>query len=173
MRNVYGWSAVALMCLVGSAFAQNEAQPLQPGVGQQPRSTAGQQPGQPGGLGQQGLRQQQAGQHGTSDQQIAAFLLACCRNEIEISKFAHDRLQSQEAKAFAEKMVREHTPGCEQMAQMAGPLGQGLHVGGHDEAQPGALRPGATRPGQPGATQPRTPGADRPGIRSWHTTRGS
>lgn len=177
MRNVYGWSMAALVCLTGFAFAQNEAQPLQPGAGAQPGASATQparpgigQPGQPGrqpgqpGFGQPGQPGQPgvAGrmQAGTSDQQIAALILAGCRNEIEIAKFAKDRLQSEQAKQFADKLLQEHAPGCERLAQLAGPLGQGLHVG-HEADTPATLRPGATRPGLPGADRP---GADRPGL---------
>lgn len=63
------------------------------------------------------------------DQQIAALLWGCCKNEIEISRFALDRLQTEQAKAFAEKMIREHSQGCEKIQQIAGNL-----VGQHDHA---------------------------------------
>jgi predicted outer membrane protein len=166
MRNVYGWSMVAVVCLAGFGFAQNPAQPTRPGIGAQPGGAAAQparpgvvQPGRPGAIQpvRPGEFREAGGQAASPDQQIAAFVLAHCRNEIEISKFAQDKLQSPEAKAFAEKMVREHSPGCEQIARIAGPLAEGIHVGDHEGAAPGADRPGALRPGA-------RPGTDRPGA---------
>lgn len=59
---------------------------------------------------------------GTSDQQIAAVLYGCCHNEIEIAKLGQSKAQSPEVKQFAEKMIREHTPGCEAMKTLAGNL---------------------------------------------------
>jgi predicted outer membrane protein len=59
---------------------------------------------------------------GTSDQQIAAVLYSCCHNEIEIAKFGQSKAQSPEVKQFAEKMIREHTAGCDAMKTLAGNL---------------------------------------------------
>ena len=70
---------------------------------------------------------QKTASHG--DQQIAALIWGCCKNEIEISRFALDRLQTEQAKAFAEKMIREHSQGCEKIQQLAGNL-----AGQHDHA---------------------------------------
>jgi predicted outer membrane protein len=58
----------------------------------------------------------------SSDQQIAAFLCGAAHNEIELAKFAQTKLQSPEAKQFAERMIREHTPSCEKMKGKAGNL---------------------------------------------------
>src|SRR5262249_22052636 len=57
-----------------------------------------------------------------SDQQIAALIFGAAHNEIEVAKFAQTRLQSEHAKQFAEKMIRDHQPGCDAMKRMAGNL---------------------------------------------------
>ena len=59
---------------------------------------------------------------GTADQQIAAFLFGCTRNEVEISKIAQDKATSEEVRDFAAMMVKDHTPGMEKLQQLAGPL---------------------------------------------------
>jgi predicted outer membrane protein len=78
------------------------------------------QPGQP--EGQQRLTQQ-GGQSNAADQQIAALILGGCHNEVEISKFVQSKLQSPEAKSFAEKMVSDHTADCEAYQKWAGKQG--------------------------------------------------
>ena len=45
-----------------------------------------------------------------------------CRNEIEIAKLAEQKSQTPEIRDFAQKMVKEHTPGCQEMQRLAGPL---------------------------------------------------
>ena len=80
-------------------------------------------------------RSAEAGRTGASsmsNQQIAALIHGGCRNEIEISKFALERLKSPEAKQFAEKMISEHQAGCEKVAQIAGSLA--AHSGDHGAA---------------------------------------
>src|SRR5947209_1237905 len=59
-------------------------------------------------------------------------------NEIEISKWAESKCTNDECREFAQRMVRDHTPGCEEMKQLAGNLathGQGQSgraaAGGH------------------------------------------
>jgi predicted outer membrane protein len=74
----------------------------------------------------------------TADQQIAALLYNCCRNEIEISKFAQDKLQSPEAQKFAERMVAEHEAACQKLAKFAGPA---LEGNTRLDVIPGAGRP--------------------------------
>src|SRR5262245_42210366 len=87
---------IAAFLVVTTAVAQ-ERQPLRPlqGVGAPPPAAA------------------------MSDQQIAALIYGACHNEVEVAKFAQDKLQSPEARAFAEKMIREHTPDCEAYARLA------------------------------------------------------
>jgi predicted outer membrane protein len=73
----------------------------------------------------------------TADQQIAACLHNCCRNEVEISKFALERLESNEARQFAEQMIAEHTAACEKLAKFAGGA---VSVDTRLETVPGAAR---------------------------------
>ena len=58
----------------------------------------------------------------TPDQQIAALLYSANRNEVEFSQFAETKLQSEEAKAFAAKMVKTHQPAVEKFGKWAGSL---------------------------------------------------
>lgn len=84
-----------------------------------------QQPGQPGGqrvAAQPGQQGQQGHQAGTSDQQIAAKIFGGCHNEVELAKFVQSKLQSPEAKQFAAKMIKDHTPDCEAYQKFAGNL---------------------------------------------------
>jgi len=111
----------------------------QPGQQQPGQQQPGQQ--QPGQQLQPGQRQPvgQAGQQhaGTSDQQIAALICGCAQNEIEIAKFAQEKAQSSEVKQFAEQMIREHSPACDEMRQLAGSLANHNNAG--QGAQPGSL----------------------------------
>ena len=65
-----------------------------------------------------------------AEKQVAALIFSLGFNEIEIAKFAQSRLQTEMARQFAEKMVREHTPGCESMKRIAGELV--ARIGGED-----------------------------------------
>jgi len=97
------------------------------------------QPGQPGQLRQQ-TQLTQAGQQGqgsSGDQQIAACVYGECHNEIEIAKLAESKAQNQEVRDFAQRMVRDHSPGCQQMQKLAGDLAA-------DHSQPHSAA-GATR----------------------------
>jgi predicted outer membrane protein len=78
-------------------------------------------PGQPGQ--QRGQLTQQGGQTSSADQQIAAKIHGGSHNEVEISKFAQSKLQSAEARDFAEKMVRDHTADAESYQRWAGKHG--------------------------------------------------
>jgi Domain of unknown function (DUF4142) len=49
----------------------------------------------------------------SADKQIAACLYLDGHKEIELARFAQPKLQTEQAKQFAEKMIREHTPGHE------------------------------------------------------------
>ena len=146
MRNLFAGSIVVLTVLYGVALAQTTqretpaTQPSQPQAGQlQPgQLQPGQlQPGQlqPGQLqpGQQRIGQQpvqpgqpgqiaRQGQGSLADQQVAACLYGENSNEIEIAKLAESKAQSQEVKQFAQQMIRDHTPGRDEMKQLAGNL---------------------------------------------------
>lgn len=138
---------VALAQNAGTQNANRENQGVQPGAagqkqaeaslqGNNPQANQGQQSLQQGQqrqgqqvtpqnqFGQQGQPRQQLqqGQPASADQQIAACLHGQCKNEIEISKFAESKAQSQEVRDFAKQMVTDHTPGCEELQRMAGDL---------------------------------------------------
>jgi predicted outer membrane protein len=106
MRNGFlGWGLVATFTLaVGIATAQNAP----PRVAQP--------------VGAQGSN---------ADQQIAACIYGLEHNEVEISKFAESRLQSPEAKQFAQQMVKDHTQDGDQYKQIAGNL---INAQGGDRA---------------------------------------
>jgi len=112
MRNVFA-GLVVVLGLSGVAWAQNTqpgGQAVQPRPAVQPRTAVA--PGQVGPQGRETL----------ADQQIATCVYGECHNEIEIAKFAESKAQSEEVREFAQRMVREHTPGCQEMQQLAGPL---------------------------------------------------
>jgi predicted outer membrane protein len=109
MRVIYGLSAIAVVTWVSLALAQvrDPVRPATPAPGARPVAAA---PAQAGW---------------TADQQIAALLYNGCRNEVEISKFAQEKLQSNEAQKFAERMVAEHEEACQKLAKFAGPALEG------------------------------------------------
>lgn len=104
MRVIYGLTlaVTATICL--------------PGVAQERREVPREAPGTPA------VRREAAQPAGTADQQIAAVLSVCARNEVEISKFAQDKATSEAVREFAEMMVKDHTPGLEKLQRLAGPL---------------------------------------------------
>jgi len=142
MRNVFAGLMMAIALFCGVTLAQNaqrEGQAVQPGGAVQPgravQPGAAAQPGaavQPGAVqprpaiaprpaGQQG-QPGQPGQGSTADQQIAACVYGECRIEIEVAKLAESKATSDEVREFAQRMVRDHTPGCQQMQRLAGSL---------------------------------------------------
>src|SRR5436190_23007611 len=126
MRKVCGLAIGVMLCW-GMASAQQPPVP-------RPAAPAGQlQPvqTQPGAAAGQGLS--------ASDQQIAACIFMHCRNEIEIAKFAQSKIQSDEVRAFAEKMIRDHTPDCETYQRLAGNFAPVRH----GDPDPAAGAPGA------------------------------
>jgi len=136
--------AAAVACFCGVGLAQNA-----------PRSAA-----LPPGEAARGESSQ-------SDQQIAAVLFTCGHNEITIAKFAQPKLQTEQARQFAEKMTRDHQPSCEVYQRLAGNL-----VGAVPAAVPGAgpdAAPGAPRreeglrPGAAAAPPPAGELGGRPG----------
>jgi predicted outer membrane protein len=118
MRNA-GWSMVVLCLIGGVAMAQ---QPARPGV--QPV-----RPGQPAGAPNVAGQQQHHG-----DQEIAQLIVGGNRHEIEIAKFAMNRLQSDEAKEVATKMIKDHTEAMNKFAKFAGqqPASTGTRTEGRD-----------------------------------------
>jgi len=94
-----------------------QAQPSTPGRSIQP----GQQTNPPNQFGQTGQAGRQA-QGGSSDQEIAACIYGEAANEIEIAKLAESKAQNEEVRNFAQQMVKDHTPGRDEMKQQAGPL---------------------------------------------------
>jgi putative membrane protein len=127
----------------GQIRAGQQGQAAQPGQNQfnqqgqvvQPRQPV--QPGQPVGPGGQFAQRPQTGQPGqagSSDQEIAALIHGACRNEIEIAKLGEQKAQSQDVKQFAEKMVRDHSPGCEEMQRLAGSLANSTQQRGGEAA---------------------------------------
>jgi predicted outer membrane protein len=100
MRVIYGLSAVAAIAWVSLALAQVR-DPVRPAAPARPAEAA-------------------TAQAWTADQQIAATLYYGCRNEVELSKFALTKLQSNELRDFAERMITEHTEACDKLAKIAG-----------------------------------------------------
>jgi predicted outer membrane protein len=71
-------------------------------------------------------------QNQRSDQEIAHMIVGGNRNEVEIAKFARDRLQSKEAKEVATMMIKDHTEALQKFSRLAGmPAGSG--AAGSDE----------------------------------------
>jgi len=83
---------------------------------------------QQGQFTQQGQqRQGQQGQSSRSDQEIATCVYGEASNEIEIAKLAQQKAQNEEVRDFAAQMVKEHTPGAQEMQQLAGNLASSAH----------------------------------------------
>ncbi|MHB8862489.1 MAG: DUF4142 domain-containing protein [Pirellulaceae bacterium] len=55
-----------------------------------------------------------------ADQEIAAYLLAGAKKEIELSKLGQQQAQHEAVKEFAGKMVKEHTQQAEKLARISG-----------------------------------------------------
>lgn len=166
MRNVYGWSMVAVLGLAAATFAQvrNDDEPATPrrpaadraGERAADRADDDAQPARtvrdrrdaraPGRDIEVDVK---AGGHAASgDQQLAFCIHGACKNEIAIATFAQDKLQTEAAKQFAAKMIKEHSAGCEKVEKFVG------HLADHsDHAAPGAARPGADRPARPAARE--------------------
>ncbi len=165
MRNVFGWSIVLGGCLVGIAFSQSAQRDEQPGAQPRPGGAVAQP-----GRGELPARGTERDATGTSDQQIAACIYIGCRNHMAFAEFAQDRLQNPEAKQFAEKMLADHTPGCNKMRELAGSLAAGrtweASEGPATGRTPGAApgRPG-TRTDEGAGDRPGAGADDRPGAR--------
>jgi predicted outer membrane protein len=93
----------------------------------------------------------QAGRGRTQgDSQLASWLAICNEGEIEIGKFAAERAHSDEVKAFAQKMVDEHTNFLNKLQRM----GAMASTTSGQPARPGA-RPEERVPARPGDAAPR------------------
>jgi predicted outer membrane protein len=132
MRKPAEWMAAGLLVALGGAVLAQEARE----PARAPRAD-------------QGARTARPGQWSVADQQIAACKLGGCRNEVELAKLAQEKASSPEVKAFAERMIREHTPACEKLEQVAGPL-----AAAHDH---GEAATGRDRPARPDADAPAAP----------------
>ena len=149
MRKLFAAVALAAGFLVVPALAQNPpaaapaAQPRATTQAVQPQPRQPARLNQPGAIAQPGQPAQfTQGQSGSSDQQIAACVHGAANNEIEICKFAESKCSNDECREFAQRMVRDHTPGCEEMKQLAGNLathGQGQSGRGAATGQQGHL----------------------------------
>jgi len=100
-------------------------------VGQPQTVQPGQQTIQQGQFTQQGQQRQGQQGHGSrSDQEIAACVYGEASNEIEIAKLAQQKAQSEEVREFAQQMIKEHSPGAQEMQQLAGNLVSSQPQGG-------------------------------------------
>ncbi|WP_254510351.1 DUF4142 domain-containing protein [Anatilimnocola floriformis] len=145
MRNA-GW-LIVVMCLVGgSSMVHGQTAPPRSGV--QPAVQLGAvRPGQP--------VQNAAGQQQHGDQEIAHMIVGGNRNEIEIAKFAMDRLKSNDAKEIATTMIKDHTEALNKFSKFAGQQPAHVRNNGNprtdddraDAAPPAGSAPTAARPG--------------------------
>jgi predicted outer membrane protein len=120
MRNLFGWSVVAVLVLGGVAGAQQPrpgTQPVRPGT--QPVRPGVPAAGQPGAVapGAQNMASQ------NNDQQIAAVIAICNRHEVEIAKFALPKLKSDKAKELATMLIKDHSEAADKFGKLAGPAG--------------------------------------------------
>lgn len=113
MRNVIGWAVMGVL-VCGSAVLGQETRPGVPNVRPGVRPVPGAQ--NPAGQ----VPNQAQVQYQNADQQIAAIIAACNRNEVEISKFALTKLQSAEAKEIATMLIKDHTEGANKFSKFAG-----------------------------------------------------
>ena len=116
MRTIFGFSLAAAVCVSSLSWAQERREE------RREERAVRREAGLPA-----------AHAAGSADQQIAALLFGCARNEVEISKLAEEKAASEEVRNFAAMMVKDHTPGMEKLQQLAGPL-----VSAHAPGTPGA-----------------------------------
>jgi len=105
-----------------AAQGQAGQQTIQQGQVRQPGQVGQPQTLQQGQFTQQGQQRQGQGRESLSDQEIANCVHGEASNEIEIAKLAQQKAQSEEVRQFAEQMVKEHTPGAQEMQRLAGNL---------------------------------------------------
>ena len=145
MRHVYGWSLLVAAVLVGIAAAQNVREPKRtdkPAAEPARSAPGGVQVDAEGVKVEAGTFRGEVARGGKSaDQQIAAMLYNCCKNDLELSKFAQDRLQNEQVREFAEKMIAEHQAACDKLAKFA-------HSPGGADTRLDAV-PGEPRPARP------------------------
>lgn len=129
MRN---WKQLCTTALIAALAVPAAAQvgEQQP-IGQQPSGTVIQEPGvrtlpaEPARPGEARTRPARPGQVRNAQSQeldnaaLAAWLLADLQGEIQISKAVAQKTQNEQVKAFAQKMVKEHTAQAEKLRQIA------------------------------------------------------
>jgi len=111
MRNMFGWSLLALVSMVGIVSAQARVEP-RPGA----------RPAVPAPAAAPTAAAPAAAPQGTVDQQIAACLWGGNHNEVELAKFAEDRAKSDTVKDFAAQMIKDHSKSADKLARVAGNL---------------------------------------------------
>jgi len=99
-----------------AAQTQPGQQTIQQGQVGQPQTL------QQGQFTQQGQQRQGQGRESRSDQEIATCVYGEASNEIEIAKLAEQRAHNQEVRQFAQQMVKDHSPGAQEMQRLAGNL---------------------------------------------------
>jgi predicted outer membrane protein len=104
MKSVFGLSVLGLAVVSSVAVAQQPQ--VRPGVVQQQPVVGQSHPG--------------THQHQTSDQQIAAVIAICNRNEVEAAKFSLPKLKSDEAKEIATMLIKDHTEAANKFSKWAG-----------------------------------------------------
>lgn len=104
MRTIFGFSLAAAVCVSSLGWAQERREE------HREERAIRREAGLPA-----------AHAAGSADQQIAALLFGCARNEVEISKPAQEKAASEEVRNFAAMMVKDHTPGMEKLQQVAVP----------------------------------------------------
>jgi len=136
MRKTMAGLAIALGLLSGVAWGQatvgGQATQLQRTQAQGTQAQGTQAQGTPaqGTQARQAGQPVQPGQFTEGDRQIAAFVSGKCTEEIQLSQFAEQKAQTDEVRQFAQKMVQDHSPGCQTLHQIAGPLATGgAHAG--------------------------------------------
>ena len=108
MRKVYEWSLVGVICVCAVASAQVRPNP-------RPAAPPGAAPAAAPAANAQGA-------HGSADQQMAACLLFCARNEVELAKLAQDKAKTDDVKDFAAKMIKDHSQQSDKLSRLAGNL---------------------------------------------------
>lgn len=106
-------SLAVLGCMLGVAMAQVPRPGVVPPVKEPVRPVV--EPARPL---REAVQERVAATH---DQQAAAFLFNCNRNEVELSKFAREHIQSDDVKEFAITLGKNHQEVCDHLRKIAGP----------------------------------------------------
>lgn len=107
MKLAKGMLAAAMgLCVTSVAVGQVQPAPRQPGVQVQPGQRV---QGQPQNVQRTGEQAAGNAQWQNKEQTIAQCVAIDNQGEIALAKFAKDKLQSEEAKEFADMMVKDHS----------------------------------------------------------------